>query len=336
MPTPARRVYSTAVNEDGYQARESPPCALCGGDAFTDELRDVRDLLFYKPGAFTLARCQGCGLVATRPRPAPDALARYYERTYERAFARRFQVDSPLGRLIPRWRLAAVRKALPLGPEDRLLDVGCGYGAFLKAARDMTGCQATGVEQDPHNLARAADPGPITYKKGFFDDVELEPGAYTVVSFLECLEHLPDPRGALVRAHGLLAPGGHVVIEVPDYGGGWRRVFGRSWLNLLIPQHLTHFEKASLRALVEGTGFEVVRHHSLFFPGEGTASLMLWLRRALGLPPRAERSGGQRLLALAAFLGVAVFGLVVEVPAQLLLRALGLAGTQLLIARKVG
>lgn len=104
---------------------ESPPCPLCGGTDYRTVLEGARDAIWRKPGVFRLQRCAGCGLVATRPRPTPEALSFYYEGTYSgegEDAMRRFQTESRLGRLISRYRLRVIEKVRRLGPDDRLLD----------------------------------------------------------------------------------------------------------------------------------------------------------------------------------------------------------------------
>jgi SAM-dependent methyltransferase len=155
------------------------------------------------------------------------------------------------------------------------------------------------------------------------------------VTLFQSLEHHDDPIAALRAVHALLKPGGACVVEVPDFDGAWRRVFRAWWLPLLVPQHLFHFTPRTLRQALEATGFEVPRpHRSMFYPAESTASLGLWLNARLGRPLRGfrlrwQRPDGVLLLAL-----LAAWWLLVELPSQALLVALGRSGHQLLVGRK--
>ena len=313
---------------------ESPPCVLCGGDQFDVVYDDARDWFFLKPGRFTVSRCRGCSLMATRPRPTAEGLGFYYEDTYRHIFRSQAQLHAPVLRWIPRYRLRTLLKARSLGPADRVLDVGCGYGAFLKAVRDATGAQAVGVDQDPSNVERAADRDVITYRLGRFEELELGNGTFSAVTFIECLEHMPDPVAALRRAHELLAPGGVVMVEVPNFRSWWRVLFRTTWMPLLVPQHLHHFTPETLARVSQEAGFQTVRQQSMMFPGEPTASLALWVRRVLRLPPRAQRQGWQELAGLASFLACALVAVTIDMPVQFILRLLGRSGTQVLLGRK--
>lgn len=296
-------------------------------------------MVWRKPGVFQLQRCDGCRLVSTRPRPGPDDIGFYYEGTYSGEGAdgmRQFQTESWLGRLISRYRLAVMAKAHWLGPDDHVLDVGCSYGGFLRAARGASGCRTSGVDMDDGSVRAAVDPEVTDYRSGRLVDAEFPPDEFTVITFFESLEHHSDPVGALRCAHALLAPGGHVVVEVPNFGGLWRRVFRTAWLPLLVPQHLFHFTPKTLRGMLQAAGFDDVRHHqTMFYPLEGVASLGLWLGRILRSPPWGTPPSLRTLLVdLPAFLLLLALYPLLEIPTQALLRLTGLAGHQLMVARK--
>jgi hypothetical protein len=75
----------------------------------------------------------------------------------------------------------------------------------------------------------------------------------------------------------MLAPGGALVVAVPDSGGWQARLFGRHWLHLDVPRHLYHFGRPSLRAVLETAGLRVLRvwHQELEYDWFG------WIQSAL-------------------------------------------------------
>lgn len=108
------------------------------------------------------------------------------------------------------------------GPVDRLVDVGCGTGAFTGWLAERLGAEVTVVDHDPDVLAVAAEVAGATTTARDLDDVEPAP----LVTAMEVLEHIepadqPAFCQALVRA---VAPGGVLVLSTPDeslYPGGW-------------------------------------------------------------------------------------------------------------------
>jgi SAM-dependent methyltransferase len=78
------------------------------------------------------------------------------------------------------------------------------------------------------------------------------------------LEHLDDPAAAIARVASLLAPGGRLLIGVPNLASVQASIGRERWYHLDLPRHRTHFTPAGLRALLERHGFAVEREqHAL-------------------------------------------------------------------------
>ncbi|MEO5671872.1 MAG: class I SAM-dependent methyltransferase [Ramlibacter sp.] len=294
-------------------------------------IKDARDRLNRKSGVFQVQACRRCGLVVTRPRPTAAALAYYYEGIYSGHGAGRAELiqRSMWGRWVAHYRLRLVQSVRPLGRGERLLEVGCGYGAFLAAAKCSTGCEATGLDIDAACLAGAVHRDLIDYRCATLDNADLAPAQFDVVAFFESLEHHAEPVAALKAAAALLKPGGVCIVEVPNFEGAWRRVFGGWWMPLLVPQHLVHFSPATLRQTFEAAGLKVDRPHvSMFFPLESTASLGLWLNERLARPIRGYRLRWSRPDGAFLLLLILLWWLAVEVPAQAILALMGRSGVQ--------
>jgi hypothetical protein len=75
-----------------------------------------------------------------------------------------------------------------------------------------------------------------------------------------------------------LAPGGLLIVEVPNVGGLGAALFGRAWSGLELPRHLSHFTPASLEQAVERAGGRVVWRRQQAKPRHYLWSLRIWLR----------------------------------------------------------
>lgn len=324
---------------DAPVALESPDCLLCGGSDFTVAQRFLVDQVWRKPGTFQVSRCSACGFLMSRPRPVPgEALGFYYDEAYSGeggdTLGLKGFYESDLGKLLNKVRVWIIMKVTTVDASDRLLEVGCSYGGFLREARTLTDCAAHGLDFDEGSIEGAVDPEEIEYRTGTLSEADYADGQFTLVCMYHLLEHVPDPLTTLRAAHRVLAPGGHVSIEVPNARGVWRYVFGRFWLPWFMPQHISHFTPATLSRALELAGFEVVRQQSMFFPIEFAASFSLCAYRVLGLPrptdPPSWRRWPAKIVDGLAFLG----WFLVDIPSQLLFRYLGGSGTQVAIGRK--
>lgn len=209
-------------------ALQTPPvlCPLCGGEQAI--ARKAADPV--SGDLFTIIRCCRCGVGITRPAPAD--LAPYYPAAY---YGSRHGATSGLC-LRRRLRL------LPTTPGS-LLDVGCGDGSFLVAARSRGWC-VTGLERAP-DAARAHG---ITIHTTTADFVGC---GFDAITLWHSLEHFPDPLQLLQQLTGLLNPNGVIIIAVPNFSGWQARLFGRGWLHLDVPRHLWHFSRQALLLMLQ-------------------------------------------------------------------------------------
>lgn len=278
-------------------------CALCGpGRSVT---------LLEVPGdrtvpATAIVQCESCGLRRLNPRPGPAALAAFYGTTYN-AFAGR-QRSEAKQRLWNRLRDAAARPdghdvAWPLrwllGPFARwafdinvplkghaglrVLDVGCGFGDLLIYLKSR-GCQALGVDLDPRAAQQAAQYG-VEIRTGELRELQVPAGSIDVAVMCHSLEHVPDPSTELRELARVVRPGGRVHIAVPNGASAGLRVEGLDWAHFSHPLHVWFFDPASLRTLVERSGFRIVS-------GPYTTSrwhhLTAWAARARSAPVAAS------------------------------------------------
>ena len=258
-------------------------CAWCGAS-----LRDGERLR-------GRTRCRACGVASTDPWPTAAELDAAYGGWYRPGEGR----FSGLGdAVLRRSRAALARRLDRIAPAGRVLDVGAGDGALLDALRRQ-GREALGLERSSARAdVAAAD----------LDEVE---GSWAAIVFWHSLEHLPDPAAALERAAALLAPGGVIVIAVPNSDSLQARAFGDRWLALDLPRHLVHLTAAALLARIGELGLRRGRVSYL----RGGQVTFGWLEGMVGsLPGRprlydairrpAARSaplpGAQRALTLAA------------------------------------
>ncbi|MBZ5525565.1 MAG: class I SAM-dependent methyltransferase [Acidobacteriia bacterium] len=211
-------------------------CDACGGELAT-YFAGVNDPQTGRQ--FAILRCNRCGLGHTSP--APDDLAPFY-RDYHggrHGFTAAYCVQR---------RMRFLRRTITTPSGGRLLDVGCGDGAFLVAAQ-AAGWQVTGTEMNPE---AARSRGLDVYSE--LQEVSRF-APFACITLWHTLEHMRDPHRVIASLRDLLSPSGALIIAVPDAGGWQARLFGAHWFHLDVPRHLYHFTRESLANLLRSCGF---------------------------------------------------------------------------------
>jgi hypothetical protein len=203
--------------------------------------------------------CLRCGLMYLNPRPTAAAYADFYEHAYESYFPSRARLISQQN--IPtetaHRRIDAYRTLLP--PGSRLLELGAGDGAFLRALNSLPGVEAAGIEPSIlcQNLCHQLG-GRIVAPS--LDALAAPATPYTHAAAFHVLEHCVNPVATLRALGAQLADGGTLFVEVPNLAGQWRG------LGMIHLAHPMMFLPDSLRYVVERAGFVVEKLEELETP----------------------------------------------------------------------
>jgi SAM-dependent methyltransferase len=98
-----------------------------------------------------------------------------------------------------------VLDALALGPDDRLLDVGCGGGAFLRRALE-SGCEAAGLDHSREMVRLARAKAGVRVEHAEVDAMPFADGEFTAISCLVAFFFFADPVAALREMRRILDP----------------------------------------------------------------------------------------------------------------------------------
>lgn len=195
-------------------------------------------------GRFELFHCVQCGLQFWNPRELPDA--KWYEQMYGSR-------DERLLSLEPGHKYFL---ADPLAPgAGELLDIGCGTGNFLAAARD-NGYRVTGTELN-RNAARFAKEHlkldcVLPLEIGEFAQQPTQ--KFDVITFFEVLEHQASPIEFLQNVKACLSPAGYIGLSVPNRE---RWMTGPDTLDYP-PNHFLRWNAAALNSFLTNHGFEIL------------------------------------------------------------------------------
>jgi SAM-dependent methyltransferase len=294
-------------------------CCVCGAQAAT-RWRVAADHILGSAERFQAVRCARCGTARLDPRPPAEEMGRYYTATtYARAEDESTGDASELAARLDEYnRRLAARTDLGAGEGvvRRALDVGCGDGRFLCAMAER-GWDVEGLETDPVAAALARKRTGGTVHEAPLEALALPENHFGLVSLLHVLEHVPEPRETLAAARRALAPGGTLLIAVPNAGSFEAALFRSVWYPLDLPRHYWGFTPHTLVRLAETCGFSVrgVKHFPFLFAPQSVRYGMKALQgqpvadRAEkhgeeSAPPAKREGGGLRTRAFLALLGL--------------------------------
>jgi SAM-dependent methyltransferase len=220
-------------------------------------------------GKYSLFTCQTCDLHHWFPRAMPDA------DWYEQMYGGRDSKSLPLE---PGHKYFL---GDPLAPKrGELLDIGCGTGNFLSAARNA-GYQVTGIELDGNAAAFAKEKNglPSVLPLSISEFVRQDPGKkFDFISFFEVLEHQAEPKEFIENVCSCLRPRGYIALSVPNRE---RWLTGSDVLDYP-PNHFLRWNARSLRRFLDAHGFEILNVQEQLADVEHTALMInAYLRTGL-------------------------------------------------------
>jgi len=225
-------------------------CRLCQSGAFETVYEGLNDRLYGVGNGevFAYVRCRNCGLVQLAGGPSGSALAEYY---------REYKHRGKEGLLYSVFRRLVTGHAyyFPRRQPGGLLDFGCGTGWYLQAMA-RRGWQCRGCEFESEYARQLSEQ--IGFPVVTPRDLCTESTHYCdLVTFNFSLEHLEDPLASLRCAATVLRRGGEVYITLPNVAGKEARLWGRNWLALDPPRHITLPDRGNITAMLDRTGFKV-------------------------------------------------------------------------------
>jgi SAM-dependent methyltransferase len=242
------------------------------------EVLQVKEMTKGTRELFDYSVCARCGsLYICR---FPDDIARYYEGYYslaggvaplEKSAIRKalvaiysvFMVRSGLSALVgPAFRNPSAWQMKFISPNlqallfagaraaDRILDVGCGRGQFVEVMNRFGYANATGIDpflndRDERERVRRSD-------------IRAVSGTYHLVLFNHSLEHMTGPEAAIGECARILAPGGLVLVQVPNVGSREFTRFKQHWCWLHAPYHFAIPSRNGIETMAGRCGFKVV------------------------------------------------------------------------------
>lgn len=173
--------------------------------------------------------------------------------------------------LFHRPNFVVLLELLALQPEDVLLEVGCGGGAFLQEALE-SGCRAAAIDHSPEMIRLAREQNAQAIAEGRLEVLEGDAGRlpfpdemFTCATMTGVLGFLPDPVGAFAELRRVLTDGGRVALLGAD--PAWR---GTPAAPEPMASRLRFYEDDALVLMAQDAAFTDVRveRRSLYEPAQ--------------------------------------------------------------------
>lgn len=186
-----------------------------------------------------------------------------YDRWHDR-FGVDMDDDAPWHRL--------VKRHLDLDGAS-VLEIGCGRGGFATWLAGQPARTVVGADFSRTAVTRAAEAAPsVAFEQADIQRLPHPDSSFDIVISCETVEHVPDPRGAVLELARVLKVGGSLLLTTPNYMNllglhrAYLRVIGRTFTeggqpinNLtMLPRTAAWLRRAGLRArLVDASGHYV-------------------------------------------------------------------------------
>jgi methionine biosynthesis protein MetW len=160
----------------------------------------------------------------------------------------------------------AMRLASLVRHGSKILDVGCGTGSITELLKRFAQVDIIGIEPDPLRAMAARERG-LTVFGGFLsEEFFTQRGTFDTIVLADVLEHLSAPAQLMTIAKCGLAPGGSIVLSVPNVAH-WsvrlKLLFGQfdyTDCGIMDATHLRWFTRDSLNRFLSNLGFRVTDH----------------------------------------------------------------------------
>lgn len=245
----------------GGRFGDSPVRELIENDAWGES-----PLPYISESRWSFVRCSNCSLKFHRNVLTPEWNEIRFSQWMTQAAIEEFEEtrkgtndDFERGRRNVEHALSLEKETRTVRGDDpvRVLDFGCGWGAFLAVCQNFG---FVGVGVDRSAARRAGSQGVRIYAK--LEDLDAIPElgeGFHAITLFEVLEHLDDPLRVLNELAKYLVKGGILVLETPDCSGVTGIQTEQDYRSIHPLDHINGFEPRTLRDMARRAGFDLIK-----------------------------------------------------------------------------
>jgi 2-polyprenyl-3-methyl-5-hydroxy-6-metoxy-1,4-benzoquinol methylase len=205
--------------------------------------------------------CKKCGFLYSSMLMSEHSLNSYYQNNFGSA---RHQQGQIVNAKINAW---AIQKLLKLNHGMTLLDIGTGYGFFIKELRDRYGVNVTGVELSEQEANYGSKNMGLDIRNSTLAKSNLGKELYDAVTCFEVIEHVPNPRLFVNEIVEHIKPGGYLFIMTDNFESKNAKSLGAGFPKWIPHSHISHFSPKTFEGVIEAAGLKIIQRMS-FTPWE--------------------------------------------------------------------
>lgn len=143
-----------------------------------------------------------------------------------------------------------------LRPKTSVLDIGCQTGHFLDALKGKVGTRV-GLELGQEEVAFIRKQFDFPVYDALIENTEIAKSPFDLITCIQVLEHVENPRSFLEGVRKHLKPGGHVYIEIPNLNEALLTCYPEcGYRNFHFHEpHILYFSVPALKKLLDEAGF---------------------------------------------------------------------------------
>jgi ubiquinone/menaquinone biosynthesis C-methylase UbiE len=177
--------------------------------------------------------------------------------------------DSKRYAVLNRWdpaHLEKIDRLVSIGPDDRVLEIGCGRGHLTRRLADR-GVDIVGIDANP-NAPEVSESGRVLHMMA--EDLDFEDDEFDVILSVHAIEHIPPLDEAFAEMARVMKPGGTALFIYPAepimglYAIPTAVILYKNPLKAR-QVHCQKLTPKKVRAMVGRLGFEEIHHEFNLF-----------------------------------------------------------------------
>ncbi|MBI3379910.1 class I SAM-dependent methyltransferase, partial [Candidatus Gottesmanbacteria bacterium] len=240
-------------------------CVLCGGIKFRT---------LYKKFSYQVYICQFCDFIFIYPFPGKRQLEKYYKSfDYKTGFINE--------NLIRKDSIRTLKNLEILGYSNKsLLDIGCGAGFFIDEARKR-GWQVQGIDKSIITTKYARNKLKLKVINSDFIDYKFFNRKYKIITLLQVIEHLSNPRIMLEKIYNLLESSGILCIATPNIDSYLARALTSNFTYMIPPEHISFYSAVTLKRILESINFKIIKVDTWGYPSDLAAIIKSKIKKKI-------------------------------------------------------